>query len=153
MGARLTCKWEHLACDDIILGLAYLFAFAHYGTIFHTLSIGLGALTTVQSSSTLASAAEVGKTPQVPEGQSGLCCLAVLLHIEDPGLRHIVPQQAVHADVHPEYLYGRLSRRQDALHCRLRSSWGLRDSERAVELSRVRSRESLDQQGERGLQC
>lgn len=61
MGARLTCKWEHLSYDDIVLGLGYLVAFAHYGTIFHAISIGVGALATIESQSKLATAAEVCK--------------------------------------------------------------------------------------------
>lgn len=67
LGARLTYKWEFLSYDDAVLGLGYVFAAAHYGTILKAISDGLGALTTVSSSSQVSTIAEVSSVsrPQV----------------------------------------------------------------------------------------
>ncbi|KAK3713083.1 hypothetical protein LTR37_008768 [Vermiconidia calcicola] len=58
LGARVTGKWELLHYDDAVLGVAYVFAFAHYGILFKAILCGLGASTLVIPQALMTNAAE-----------------------------------------------------------------------------------------------
>lgn len=47
LAARLTSKWDMLWYDDAILAISYAVSFGHWGTLFSSISHGLGVSTSL----------------------------------------------------------------------------------------------------------
>lgn len=149
MGARCTCKWEQLWYDDAVLGLGYIVAAGHFGTIFHSISSGMGASALYGESSHMGMVAEVRRVVILNKHKTGQTdeSMSVLLRVQDPCLRDLVSKQGVGLAFHTKHLYLRCFEEAEILRGCVCICWHLRRCKCPFELCCMQSSTSSGEPG------